>query len=178
MANTYDKIATVTAGVGGTSSIDFTSIPSLHTDLKIHLSLRSNASSSFVNESIKLQINSDTTYSNYRSMRAYGDGATSGTDVPGTSSYNGIYLCYVNTDGYTASSFGNAILYFPNYAGSSQKTILADGASETASATAYMSIMAGIWYNTAAITSLSIKPLNGSLWKQYSTATLYGIKNS
>ena len=40
MATTFTKIASVTVGSGGASSIDFTSIPSTYTDLCVKLSTR------------------------------------------------------------------------------------------------------------------------------------------
>jgi hypothetical protein len=40
-----------------------------------------------------------------------------------------------------------------------------------------MNFIAGLWSNTAAITSISMAPDNGN-YPQYSTATLYGIKSS
>jgi len=46
-------------------------------------------------------------------------------------------------------------------------------------ATAAIAVLgAGLWSNTAAITSITLFPENGTAWVQHSSATLYGIKNT
>ena len=46
----------------------------------------------------------------------------------------------------------------------------------TADSDNMLSLIAGIWTGTAAITSISIAPYYGTLFAQYSSATLYGIR--
>ena len=41
----------------------------------------------------------------------------------------------------------------------------------------YQALVAGLWSNSAAITNITLTPETGN-YAQYSTATLYGIKNS
>jgi hypothetical protein len=52
-----------------------------------------------------------------------------------------------------------------------------DSVQEDNQTEAYIDVVAGLWSNTAAITSLSIKSNAGS-FVQYSTAYLYGVKNA
>ena len=78
--------------------------------------------------------------------------------------------------GATASTFGNAEIYIPNYASSNNKSVSADFVSETNAADAIFGLTAGLWANTSAITSIKLTP--AAAFAQYSTATLYGIKNS
>jgi hypothetical protein len=78
----------------------------------------------------------------------------------------------------TANTFGNGEIYIPNYTGSNNKSVLSDGVGENNGTTSYQFITAGLWSNSAAITSIVLTPLVGTLFLQYSTATLYGIKNS
>jgi hypothetical protein len=80
-------------------------------------------------------------------------------------------------NGATASTFGNGEVYIPNYAGSTNKSMSADGVSENNGTEAYTDLIANLWSNTSAITSILLYPDSGT-WQQYSTATLYGIKNS
>jgi hypothetical protein len=171
MANTFVKIASVTVGAGGAASMDFTSIPGTYTDLIIKVSARD--ARAVVASSIVLQINGSTASSgSYR--RIYGDGsaAFSDSDVSQTVVQSG----HSDGNNATASTFGNVEIYIPNYAGSANKLFSSDGVAETNAATTFMSLVAGLWANTAAITQVTIKPATAVNFLQYSTATLYGIK--
>ena len=173
MADTFVKIATVTVGVGGASSIDFTSIPSTYTDLQLVASLRDNTSAT--GKDYKVEFNGVTTSYTYR--RIYGDGSAAYSDTASTGQ-----SLTIDSANATASTFANCLIYIPNYAGSTNKSWSADTVSENNASganSAYANLYAGLWSNTAAITSISLKPVSGSpTIQQYSTATLYGIKNS
>lgn len=166
MANTYHLISSVTVGAGGASSIDFTSIPGTYTDLLLKISLRGNRADLFDQQYLTINSNTGAT------MRyLLGDGATPSSGTGG----NQIGLGDGTTA--TASTFGNTEVYIPNYAGSNNKSFGTDSVTENNGTNAYASMMASIWSNTAAITSLSITTNSGTIL-QYSTAYLYGIKNS
>jgi hypothetical protein len=173
MANTFVKIATVTVGSGGATSIDFTSIPSTYTDLQLFASLRDNTGAT--GKDYKIEFNGVTTSYSYK--RIYGDGAAAYSD--GASTGQSLTIDSANA---TASTFANCLIYIPNYAGSTNKSWSADTVSENNASganSAYANLYAGLWSNTAAITSISLKPVSGTpTIQQYSTATLYGIKNS
>jgi hypothetical protein len=171
MATTFVKIASVTVGSGGAASMDFTSIPGTYTDLVIKVSARD--ARAVVASSIVLQINGSTASSgSYR--RLYGDGGTvdSDADGPGSTVQSG----HSNGNSGTANTFGNVEIYIPNYAGSENKSFSSDGVAETNGSTTYMSIVAGLWANAAAITQIAVKPATAVNFLQHSTATLYGIK--
>jgi hypothetical protein len=79
----------------------------------------------------------------------------------------------------TASTFGSVDIYIPNYTDTgAQQSLSADSVSENNASTSYARSTAGLWQNNAAITSISIIPYLGTLWQQYTTATLYGISKS
>ena len=79
----------------------------------------------------------------------------------------------------TANTFGNMEIYIPNYAGSSNKSVSVNQVGEDNAATAYATLLAGLWSNTAAITSIKLTPFSGGAsFVQYSTAYLYGVKNA
>jgi hypothetical protein len=169
MATTYEAIATVTVGSGGASSIDFTSIPSTFTDLLIQFSVRGtlNAGSGI----IYLQFNGDNTSTNYQYRRLLGSGSAASS-----ASGDDYIVDVVQGDNATASTFGSECIYITNYAGSSFKSVSNDFVGENNGTLAYMGFMAFLWESTSAITSIKLSG-NGSI-KQYSSATLYGIKNS
>jgi len=170
MANTYTAIATVTVGSGGASTIEFTSIPGTYTDLLIKFSLRTTGAGNYTNN--RFTFNGST--SGYSSKLLYGDGSSA------ASANNSVtdkidYSAYSTEAGATASTFSNGEAYIPNYVGSNNKSISVDHVSENNATGAIAAMTAGLWSNTAAITSVTI---NGGSFVQYSTATLYGIKNS
>lgn len=171
MATTFVKIASVTVGAGGVSSVEFTSIPQTYTDLKIVLSARSSAENEYY-----ITFNSNT--ANYASRYIYGNGtsAFSGANPFGTSF---AFVGSVNKSTTTANVFNNAEIYIPNYASANFKSFSADTAQENNATEAYNWLTAGLWSNTSAITSVQIDLQNApSNFTQYSTFTLYGIKSS
>jgi hypothetical protein len=174
MSNTFTLIASVTVGSGGSATIDFTSISSSYTDLCLLTSARSNYAG--IDDGLSIVINSDTA-ANYSRLVLTGNGATASSSASaGNNSIYAVRTAAGNTA--TASTFGNASVYFPNYRASTQKSISVDGVGENNATTAYVALESFIWTGTAAITALSIAPCNGTSWNQYSTAYLYGINKS
>ena len=172
MATTYEAIATVTVGSGGASSIDFQNIASTFTDLSILLSARVDAA----NGVAQLYFNNSTA-SDKRWLRVYGDGSSA---VSGNSSGLSAYFrpIGINRSDQTASTFGNMMIYIPNYASTSAyKSMSADGVNENNATFAEDALNAGLWESNSAISRITIIPSAGN-FVQYTTATLYGIKNS
>ena len=171
MANTFTLIASSTVGAGGASSIDFTSIPSTYTDLVIKYSLRSSSTTDDY-LGVKLSFNSSTTSFTIRQVT--GTGSTASSSNYSTNNPSG----YMQAGLTTASTFASGDIYIPNYAGSTNKSFSTDSVAENNAATAnLLSLLAGLWSNTAAITSISLTPATGN-FVQYSTAYLYGVKNA
>ena len=168
MPNTMTLIASYTVGSGGTSSIDFTSIPSTYTDLVIMMSLRSTEAASVTG--VSLQFNGDTTAGNYTWLRTYGTGSV-------TASNTNLNIVLIDSANNTASTFANAYAYIPNYTSSNQKSLSSDSVSENNATEAYATIGAGKWTGTNAISSIKLL-ISGGNYAQYSTAYLYGVKNA
>ena len=173
MANTYKLIASNTVGSGGSSSIDFTSIPATYTDLLLKVSARrSDSTEGYL--SLRFNANSGSNYSN-KTLRGTGSAASSSSDSSAT------YLDFWVIPGtsYTATTFGNIDIYIPNYAGSTNKSVSAENVAEGNNATMYMQITAGLWAQTSAINQITLYAAGASgTFAQYSTAYLYGISNS
>jgi hypothetical protein len=171
MATTFVKIATVTVGAGGAANMEFTSIPSTYTDLVLKLSGRDGASAVFHN--IQTTFNNSAT--SYSSRDVYGNGSATGSEVGATTWLQGMYA---NGATATASTFSNSEMYIPNYAGSTNKSVSIDAVVENNATSALDILWAGLWSNTAAITSIKLTPADSASFVQYSTATLYGISKS
>lgn len=171
MPNTFIKIQTVTVGAGGAANIDFTSIPQTYTDLQMVFSLRSNRAAGDV-DIVDLKFNN--TSANRSSRELFGSGASVGSGNDASTMY--VNYCSVSTN--TASVFSNGQLYVPNYTSSNFKSASSDHVSENNATNAYQTMYANLWSNTAAINRITIAPVLGTLFVEYSSATLYGIKSS
>ena len=165
MANTYDLIASSTVGSGGAANIEFTSIPSTYTDLVILISARTDR----VNVADGFLIKPNNSSPTLRYITSDGSTVYSGTD------YSGIFPAASAT----ASTFGNSEAYFTNYANTSyHKSFFVDDVSENNATAAYATLSANLYSANSAITSIKIESINATNFVQYSTAYLYGIKNS
>jgi hypothetical protein len=172
MANTYQLISSNTVGSGGASSVTFSSIPATYTDLLIKLSVR-DARVTLAVADIYFNFNGTGAGTNISGRYLYGNGSSAiSTTVTGNGE-----LAFGNGNGATASTFGNAEVYIPNYAGSNNKSISSDSVAETNATGGFNLLLAGLWSNSAAITSIAMTPFT-SPFAQYSTFYLYGIKNS
>jgi hypothetical protein len=159
---TFIKIATVTVGSGGSATIDFTSIPQTYTDLKIAISARDTTD----NLPVTVSFNGSAIDSGKTIKSNGGATAYSGTET----------VFWITPSSATSSVFGNAELYIANYTSSNAKSMSVDSVTENNATTAYILISANLENGTSAITSISLAA-TGS-FAQYSTAVLYGIKNS
>jgi hypothetical protein len=156
---TYDPIASHTLG-SAAGSYTFTSIPQTYTDLIMVMAGGSNGSLD-----LGWQANGDTS-TNYSYTRMSGNGST----ASGNRVANNSIACF----GWMSSSTtqGTQILQIFNYANTTMfKTSLGRGGM----ASNLVVADAGLWRNTAAITSLTITNLNGQTFNSGTTFTLYGI---
>jgi hypothetical protein len=141
--------------------IEFTSIPQIYTDLFLLASLRSNANDT-----------PNDTYFTFNGIAPsaakllYGTGSDRG---PSNS-----FLAISNGGNTTANTFSNISLYIPNYTSSVNKSLSLNSVMETNASFSFQNIAAGLWSNTAAITSVRFLVLVGS-YVAGSTISLYGI---
>ena len=169
MAQAYSLIQAVTVGAGGAASIEFTNIPATYTDLCLKLSLRDTRSNTANN--FFINFNGVTTNRTYRYLYGSGSAAGSSSGSDGT-------IGVTDSATATASTFNNAEIYIPNYAGNTNKSMSSDSVMENNATASEQWLTASLWSNTAAITSISIAPNTApgaAVWAQHSTAYLYGI---
>ena len=169
MANTFVKISTLTAGSGGVASFDFTSIPQTYTDLKLLISVRTNRATGV--DALEFKFNNLLTNRSYREV--YGSGS-----AVASSSGASLSAGYVPAVAATASVFSNTEIYIPNYTSANFKSASADNVGENNATESYQNLTANLWSATAAINQITLFMSYGTLFNQYSTATLYGIKNT
>jgi hypothetical protein len=155
-------VSTVTVGSGGAASIEFTGIPGTGKDLLILFSARS--ASTGTNDYSALRFNGAST--TYTAKWLYGQTPSVGASNNWNIAFNGAST--------SASTFGNAIFYVPNYTSSIAKSISVDAVTEDNATEAWQNLLSGSWNGTAAITSAAIVTLGGN-FVQHSTASLYII---
>ena len=169
MAVTHKLIQTITVGSGGAVSIEFTSIPQGYTDLVLVVSSRATGSAVDVQAIV---INGGTTI---MTSGRYLDSNNTGTPRSGNLYY---YQTLSQPSSYTANVFASSNIYISRYSSTiAPKTLSADSVLETNAAGNYIGLTGSLWNSTSPITTLSIQNQNGN-FVQYSSASLYGIKNS
>jgi hypothetical protein len=161
----------VVVGSGGATSIDFASIPSTYTDLVLKLSLRGPTGYASNTMDTYLRFNGTTT--NYSDRLLYGTGSAAASL---SETLTGINFRVVGQNS-TASTFGNAEIYIPNYAGSTNKSVSIDAVTENNATAVLTQLEGGLWSNTAAINQITLVPFTTG-FAQYSTAYLYGVSNA
>lgn len=163
----YNLIATTTVGSGGAASIAFSSIPQTYTDLKLVVSARNTVAANIILASF----NGST--ADFTARILSGNGSSASSSVPTS---RAVAFLQLNTD--TASVFSNSEIYIPNYSGSTFKSFSSDSVRENNATGATLVLLAGLWSNTAAISSIALTLTDSGNFMQYSSASLYGIKNS
>ena len=168
MAVTYKLIAGSTLSTAQ-ANIDFTSIPSTYTDLLLKVSYRSAKSALY--DGLYIKLNNSTSTFTYKAIQGNGAAASSfGASVG--------YAGDLNADTSTSSTFASAELYIPNYTASQNKSISMDSVGETNATTIYSQLVASLWSTTSAINQITVYTQSASNLMAYSSAYLYGIKNS
>ncbi len=156
-----------------TASVTFSAIPSTYTDLVVRLSARtdqSNPTATFI-----VRVNGSSA-ANYSATYLYTGGSSpiSYRDTNATSmEYGG---ATANTG--TANTFGSSELYFPNYAGTTNKPSSSFYVGENNSASVFLiGVAAGLRSVTDAITSITCQTNSGN-FVSGSSFYLYGISNA
>lgn len=177
---TFESIATQTVTSGGTSSIAFTSIPSTYKNLQLRIFAQTNRGTYGIDEAF-MRFNSDSTSGNYFGHGMYGDGSSASSIANTSESKIILGSGFLGTT--TGGNFGINIVDIFDYASANKyKTTRTLGGTDHNGAQ-YGTIggrvgqYSGAWGNSgSAISSITITPANGSLFTEYSSFALYGIK--
>ncbi len=179
--NSYESIATYTAS-GGETSFTFSSIPSTYKHLQIRYLAR--ATDTAVDTYFgQLALNGDTG-SNYANHQLTGNGAAAYGDFAGgtsTSATKAIIGFTMPTAG-DGGTYGAGIVDILDYQNTNKyKTIRALSGYDTNNVQNGTYVKGGIiqlssslWMNTAAVTSVTVKGVNG--FSVNSSIALYGVK--
>lgn len=170
MALTYEPIATVTAGSGGTTSMAFSSIPQIYTDLLILGRFRTNRNDSYYGN-MSIEFNGLGDGANYATtvIRTLGTATIASFNTTDSMQFGS------NTRFNNTNNFGSACFYITNYTSSNFKSVSIEAISEYNNTDMFPYLVGGRFVNTNAITSISFRDRDVNLLLEYSTATLYGI---
>jgi hypothetical protein len=167
MPSTYEPIASVTVGTA-TSFIEFASIASTYTDLRIILQSRSTDATFQSNVTFQINVDSGT---NYSQTFLIGNGS-SASSARNTSQTVGIATQSTGT--LATGEWEITAFDFMNYANSNTfKTILIRDNSASLSTTACVNL----WRSTAAINNIRLFKQIGN-HSVGTIATLYGVKSA
>ena len=165
-ASSYESIATVTVGSGGSSAVTFSSIPSTYT----HLQVRALGKDASIYGAIFMRFNNDTA-SNYSRHAVYGDGST----VTAFAGANAPYMSVVTTPA-SSGGFGVGVIDVLDYANTNKyKTIKSLGGWDN-NGSGFAILWSGSWRDTSAVNRIDI--ISDSTIGQYSSFALYGIKGA
>jgi len=165
----YDSIATVTVGAGGSTSIDFSSIPQTYTHLQLRYFARNN--SGFGEQGIRVFYNNDTTVSNYYAHRLQGDGSSAGAWSDPQPAIGTIY-------GGGSAYFSAGVIDILDYANTNKKKTARSLSGTDANGSGYVALYSDLWNASSnAINQLTISQA-GNTFQQYSQFALYGIKGN
>jgi hypothetical protein len=170
----YESIATVNVGGGGSSSITFSSIPSTFKHLQVRLIARSNRSG-FTQDIMRIRYNGDTG-ANYAYHMLEGTGVGSGGTNAGSSTADP-WIMFSPGATATASAFNGTVIDILDYTNTNKNTTTrALTGLEQNTSDSRVSLGSVLWNNTAAVTSIDIAPIYGTGFVQYTQFALYGIK--
>jgi hypothetical protein len=165
-ANSYESIATVTVGAGGTTAVNFSSIPQTYTHLQIR------AIHQEPSDTMALQFNSQTGNA-YTVHSLLGDGGAVAASYNASPS-----MIYFGTNyGSSGSNFGASIVDILDYTNTNKNTTVRSlTGADNNSTYAKVGFYSGEYYYTNAISSIQILSRTSSTIAQYSSFALYGIK--
>lgn len=170
----YDSLATVTLSTA-TSSVTFAGIPSTYKHLQFRLFTKESGTGTG-GPNIVAVLNSDTTYTNYRSHYLQGNGSSPGAGEVQASGYYCLVGNTVPSNASYTNMFAGMVLDVLDYANTSKNKTLRSLWGHDRNGSGEVGIDSSLWINTAAITSISFSVVGGSNFVTNSSFALYGVK--
>lgn len=167
VTNSYESIATVTVGSGGSSTITFSSIPSTYKHLQLRMTLKGTVASS----ALLVQFSGDTTSSyNNHYLEGNGSSVVAGYDATGAIIVYGTIAPTAAT-----SVFTGGVMDILDYTNTNKYKTVRTLSGYDANGSGIIDFDSGLWRNTGTVSSALLYPTSGN-FAQYSQIALYGIK--
>ncbi len=168
--SSYESIATVTVGSGGSSTITFSSIPATFK----HLQIRGIAKNTVADYETKMRVGNGSadSGSNYADHYLLGNGASVFTNAAATQT-----SAIIGIEGNTTSNYAAYVCDILDYANTNKyKTFRTlNGVDKNGSGS--IRLQSGLWQSTSAINTIELFHAAGN-FEQYTQFALYGIKGS
>ncbi len=177
VTTSYESIATVTVGSGGTSTITFSSIPSTYTHLQVRLIARGGRTDADTAAGgLYIQLNSNYLTSMHQ-LRGNGSAASAAGYSGGLN--NGYIIIWVPASNASANIFGAGVVDILDYANTNKTKVIRTLSGDDINGGGYITFNSGLWNSTSAITSITFGSTDGiGNIPEYSSFALYGIKGS
>jgi hypothetical protein len=166
----YESIATINVGSGGSSSITFSSIPSTYTHLQLRMMGKSSYSSGG-EVNLAITFNSDTNNNNYSSHALRGDGS-SASAIANVNGRGVFWYVPVSSD----NGWAVAVVDILDYANTNKYKTVRNLTGFDNNGNGNIRLTSVNWRSLDAITSINLP--SEPLFTQYSQFALYGIKGS
>jgi hypothetical protein len=173
VTNSYESIATTTLG-SSSATITFSSIPATYTHLQIRGITRCTKADTS-SENVVVALNSDSTYTNYRTHYLDGDGtgvAVGALQVSAFYSNAGLTI----SNNATANVFSATIIDILDYTNTNKNTTVRVLTGIDTNGYGQVRLASSLWLNTSAVNALTFNPRSAGDFAQYSQFALYGIK--
>jgi hypothetical protein len=167
----FESISTVVVGSGGSSEINFTSIPSTYQHLQIRVLSRDNRAASA--NSVFYRLNTDTG-SNYAYHILAGDGANASAAAETSKAFT--YGMIQTSASATSSMYTAGIIDILDYTNTNKNTTIRTLQGYEANGSGHVRFNSGLWINTAAVNAIRIYPDGGASFIVNSHFALYGIR--
>ena len=182
LPGSYESIATVTVGSGGSSTITFSSIPGTYTHLQLRMFVQGTRADYGICGA-KLIFNSDSG-SNYVYHQLNGNGSSVESSANTSVSFIRINDGNFGTNQAPGGlTFGASVLDILDYTNTNKYTTTRALAGVDINGTVLsvggrVGLFSGLWQSTSAVTSIIITPESATDFRQYSQFALYGIKGA
>jgi len=170
----YYSIASTSVPSGGSSTVEFTSIPSGYSHLQIRYQARFGGAITYATW-LYLRFNSDSG-ANYRYHRLNGRG--DGVVYADTNSANQVHAGYVAGNNGLSNQFAIGVIDILDYTNANKNKVvraLSGNNGQSTTTDNDLAMISSLWTSTNAITSITLLPPS-STFNQYSRFSLYGIK--
>lgn len=175
-SNYFHHLETVRIS-NNTASISFTNLGQYndYQHLQLRVVLRSDLAQTY--EEIKLTFNGDADY-NYTDhyLACNGSSVFTGWDTNGNWQFTQPFSMAVGNSNASGIFGAGVIDLLDAFEATKRKTFRSFGGRLTADGEKRVTLASGLWFNTAAITSIQLAPKVGSNWISGSRISLYGLK--
>lgn len=158
----------------GASTVTFTGLGSYsgYKHLQLRIVIRNADTSGGSNDSLYLQFNNDTG-ANYAWHELSGNGSSVTSSA--TTSTNQIQGAYFSSDLATANAYAACVIDILDFSSSSKNTTIRSLSGRPQTSTR-VSLLSGLWNNTAAVTEIDLFNVSATNFKTGSRFSLYGVK--